>query len=279
MASRSGARGRAPRRVDPMTEQQGRTPSASGQGSEGAGRGRAARESVAEYDRALLRPARTPDHGHEAWRLARIQGEFVNGVDLLGTLGPAVAVFGSARLGEGHPAYEPTREVGRLLAESGFAVVTGGGPGLMEAANRGAREGDGVSVGLGIALPFEKGFNDYVEVSVPFHYFFARKVNFVRFTDGAVVCPGGLGTLDELFEILTLLQTGKAEDYPVALLGTAFWEPLLAWLRSTLLTEGTISPEDLDRALVTDDPREAVEHATGAALAAARAAVDAGVED
>lgn len=216
-----------------------------------------------EFDRALLDSSHAADPGEEAWRAMRIQGEFVNGFDILGKLGPAIAVFGSARLKEGTEAYELGFAVGRAVAESGFAVVTGGGPGVMEAANRGAVEGDGVSVGLGISLPFEDGFNKYVKLAVPFHYFFARKVNFVKYTQGAVVCAGGIGTLDELFEVMTLIQTGKVGDYPVALVGVKFWTPLIDWLRDTLKEEGTISEADVLRPLVTDDPAEAVAHATG----------------
>lgn len=216
-----------------------------------------------EFDRALLDSSHAPDPGEEAWRAMRIQGEFVNGFDILGKLGPAIAVFGSARLQEGSVAYEQGRAVGHSLAESGFAVVTGGGPGVMEAANRGAVEAGGTSVGLGISLPFEDGFNKYVKLSVPFHYFFARKVNFVKYTQGAVVCAGGIGTLDELFEVLTLIQTGKVGQYPVALVGVAFWTPLIDWLRGTLAAQGTISEADVMRPFVTDDPAEAVAHAIG----------------
>ncbi len=215
------------------------------------------------FDRALLDSHRS-DPGEEAWRAMRIQGEFVNAFDVLGNLGPAVAVFGSARLGEGRPEYDAGRQVGAQLAKRGIAVVTGGGPGIMEAANRGAREAGGVSVGLGIQLPFEDGFNHYIDLSVPFHYFFARKVNFVKYTQGAVVLAGGIGTLDELFEVLTLIQTGKVSDYPVALVGVAFWAPLIDWIRGTLLAAGTVNEADVLRPLVTDDPAEAVAHATGA---------------
>jgi len=218
--------------------------------------------AVARFDRALLDSHRASP-GDEAWRAMRIQGEFVNAFDILGGLGPAVAVFGSARLGEDTPAYSQAMAVGEALARDGFAVVTGGGPGIMEAANRGARDAGGISVGLGIQLAFENGFNEHVGLSVPFHYFFARKVNFVKYTQGAVVLAGGIGTLDELFEVLTLVQTGKVSDYPVALVGTAFWSPLIDWIRDTLLAHGTVSQEDVVRPLVTDDPREAVAHATG----------------
>jgi uncharacterized protein (TIGR00730 family) len=214
------------------------------------------------FDRALLDSHRS-DPGEEAWRAMRIQGEFVNAFDVLGNLGPAVAVFGSARLGEGRPEYETGRVVGGELARRGIAVVTGGGPGIMEAANRGAREAGGVSVGLGIQLPFEDGFNHYIDLSVPFHYFFARKVNFVKYTQGAVILAGGIGTLDELFEVLTLIQTRKVSDYPVALVGVEFWGPLIDWIRGTLLAAGTVSEADVLRPFVTDDPVAAVAHAVG----------------
>ena len=216
---------------------------------------------AARFDRALLDSKRA-DPGEEAWRAMRIQGEFVNGFDILGQLGPAIAVFGSARLDEDTQAYEQGVAVGRDVVRAGFAVVTGGGPGVMEAANRGAKEAGGISVGLGISLPFEDGFNRFVGLSVPFHYFFARKVNFVKYTQGAVVLPGGIGTLDELFEVLTLIQTRKICDYPVALVGVEFWTPLIDWLRGTLLSAGTISEADVVRPLVTDDPALAVAHAT-----------------
>lgn len=225
----------------------------------------------ARYDRDFLdNTARIPalddatrialDKGVEAWRSLRIQGEFVNSYDQLADLGPAVAVFGSSRLTESTPAYARARRLGSHLSEAGFAVVTGGGPGLMEATNHGAADAGGRSVGLGIKLPFEDGFNDHVDLAVPFHYFFTRKVSFVKYTSGAIFCEGGLGTLDEFFEVMTLLQTGKTEDYPVALLGVDFWTPLLDWLRGTLLEQGTISEEDLRRPLLTDDPGLAVAH-------------------
>jgi uncharacterized protein (TIGR00730 family) len=203
--------------------------------------------------------------GVEAWRALRIQGEFVNSFDALADLGPAIAVFGSSRLGEGTNTHRLAREVGRGIAERGFAVITGGGPGTMHGANQGALEGGATSVGLGIKLPFEDGFNEHVRLAVPFHYFFARKVSFVKYSEGAVFCPGGLGTLDELFEVMTLVQTGKAHDYPIALVGTDFWQPLLDWLRAVPLAAGTIDEADVQRPFVTDDPAAAVAHVTAQA--------------
>mgnify|MGYP001024827161 FL=1 len=194
----------------------------------------------------------------DPWRVMRIQSEFVEGFGALAELGPAVSVFGSARLGAGHPAYELGVQVGRRLVASGYAVITGGGPGLMEAANKGALEAGGTSVGLGIELPFETGLNDYVDLGVNFRYFFARKTMFVKYAQGFIVLPGGMGTLDELFEALTLVQTGKITTFPIVLLGRDYWAGLIDWFRTTLVAAGTISPDDVDRILVTDDVEQAV---------------------
>jgi uncharacterized protein (TIGR00730 family) len=172
---------------------------------------------------------------------------------------PAVSIFGSARLGEETPAYQAARAVGRHFAESGWAVITGGGPGIMEAANRGAKEGGGLSIGFGIELPHEQGPNPYLDISYTFTHFYARKVCFVKPAEGFVIFPGGFGTLDELFEALTLIQTGKAENFPVVLFDTDYWGELLAWIKSELLADGMISPEDLDLLHATDDPIEAAE--------------------
>jgi uncharacterized protein (TIGR00730 family) len=172
---------------------------------------------------------------------------------------PAVSIFGSARLGEDTPAYQAARAVGRHFAERGWAVITGGGPGIMEAANRGAKEGGGLSIGFGIELPHEQGPNPYLDISYTFKHFYARKVCFVKPAEGFVIFPGGFGTLDELFEALTLIQTGKAENFPVVLYDTDYWAELLAWIRSELLADGMISPEDLDLLHSTDDPIEAAE--------------------
>ncbi len=172
---------------------------------------------------------------------------------------PAVSIFGSARLGEDTPAYQAARAVGRHFAERGWAVITGGGPGIMEAANRGAKEGGGLSIGFGIELPHEQGPNPYLDISYTFKHFYARKVCFVKPAEGFVIFPGGFGTLDELFEALTLIQTGKAENFPVVLYDTDYWGELLAWIKSELLADGMISPEDLDLLHATDDPIEAAE--------------------
>ena len=194
----------------------------------------------------------------DPWRVLRILAEFVVGFGTLAELGPAVAVFGSARTGAEHPEYALAERVGRQLVGAGFAVITGGGPGAMEAANKGASEAGGVSVGLGIELPFEQGLNPWVDVGINFRYFFARKTMFVKYAQGFVVLPGGLGTFDELFEALTLRQTGKITSFPVVLLGTSYWRGLVDWLRGTVAGEGKISPADLDLLTVTDDVELAV---------------------
>lgn len=194
----------------------------------------------------------------DPWRVMRIQAEFVEGFGALAELGPAVSVFGSARTGPGHAAYALGEEVGRLLVEAGYAVITGGGPGTMEAANKGAARAGGTSVGLGIELPFETGLNDHVNLGINFRYFFARKTMFVKYAQGFIVLPGGFGTLDELFEAVTLVQTGKVTHFPIMLLGVQFWTPLLDWVRGTLLEQGTVSEHDLHWLQVTDDPALAV---------------------
>lgn len=215
-------------------------------------------------DRKLL--TRTPaDRARDAafthsdpWRVMRITGEFVHGFDNLAELGPAITVFGSARIREDDPMYAAAREVGRRLTEAGFATITGGGPGIMEAANRGASEAGGVSVGANIELPFEQGTNRYVNLPMNFRYFFVRKVMFVKYAEGFICFPGGFGTLDELFESLTLIQTGKLGRFPVVLFGSAFWGGLLGWIEGTLVAERKIAPHDLRLLTVTDDPAEAV---------------------
>ncbi len=188
----------------------------------------------------------------------RIQAEFVEGFGALAELGPAVSVFGSARTAPDHPNYALARKVGGLLAEAGYAVITGGGPGLMEAANRGALEHGGRSVGLGIELPFEQHLNDYLDVAINFRYFFARKTMFVKYAHGFIVLPGGFGTLDELFEALTLVQTGKITRFPLVLMRTNYWAGLLDWVGQELIGEGMIHPNELDLVEVTDSPEEAV---------------------
>ncbi|GAA0975905.1 Cytokinin riboside 5'-monophosphate phosphoribohydrolase [Nocardioides aquaticus] len=210
-------------------------------------------------DQRLLDSRGPTDWVHtDPWRVQRITAEFVEGFGALAELGPAIAVFGSARTPVEDPAYAQGEQVGRALVEAGFAVITGGGPGAMEAANKGASEAGGVSVGLGIELPFETGLNEWVDLGIDFRYFFARKTMFVKYSQGFVVLPGGLGTLDELFEALTLVQTGKVTAFPVVLLGTAYWSGLVDWLRGSVVAGGKMSLADLDQLVVTDDVDEAV---------------------
>jgi uncharacterized protein (TIGR00730 family) len=194
----------------------------------------------------------------DPWRVLRIQSEFVEGFGTLADLGPAISVFGSARTPRDSPYYAVGEEVGRLLTGAGYAVITGGGPGAMEAANKGACEAGGMSVGLGIELPFEQGMNQWVDLGVNFRYFFARKTMFVKYASGFVVLPGGFGTLDELFEAMTLVQTRKVTSFPIVLIGVDYWRPLLDWIQGTLLTEGTISEKDLSLLQLVDTAEEAV---------------------
>ena len=210
-------------------------------------------------DQRLLDSRGPSDWVHtDPWRVLRIQSEFVEGFGSLAELGPAVAVFGSARTSADDPVFDQAQALGRGLAEAGFAVITGGGPGVMEAANKGAQEAGGVSVGLGIELPFETGLNRYVDVGVNFRYFFARKIMFVKYAQGFVVMPGGFGTLDELFEALTLVQTEKVTSFPILLVGSGYWSGLVDWVRETMLAAGTISAGDLDMFRVTDDVGDVV---------------------
>jgi uncharacterized protein (TIGR00730 family) len=192
----------------------------------------------------------------DPWRALRILSEFVEGFDALAAVGPAVTIFGSARVPAGTPEYELARDIARRLAGYGFAIITGGGPGIMEAANRGCREGGGLSIGCNIELPHEQGLNEYVDLGVEFKYFFARKTMFVKYADAFVIMPGGFGTLDELFESLTLIQTGKIRDFPVVLVGTSYWQGMIDWMRSTQLAAGAISDADLALLKLTDDPDE-----------------------
>ena len=193
----------------------------------------------------------------DAWRVFRIMAEFVEGFELLSDIGPAVTVFGSARVQPEDEAYQLAVEIGRALGQAGFAVITGGGPGVMEAANKGAYEAPARSVGLNIELPFEQHLNPYVDTSMDFHYFFARKTMLVKYSSAIVVLPGGFGTMDELFETLTLIQTGKVHNFPVVLFGTAFWGGLVAWIREQMLGTGKVAEADLDLFLVTDSVAEA----------------------
>ena len=215
-------------------------------------------------DKVLLERSAIEELAHHAdpWRVLRILSEFVEGFDALNEVGPAVTVFGSARATADDPYYAAGRALGGALARRGFAVITGGGPGIMEAVNRGCQEAGGLSVGCNIELPNEQELNDYVDLGVEFRYFFVRKNMFVKYARGFVIFPGGLGTLDELFESLTLAQTGKIEHFPVVLFGTEYWTGLLDWMRRVVLGRGAISPEDMDLMSLTDDPEEAAAMAT-----------------
>jgi uncharacterized protein (TIGR00730 family) len=220
----------------------------------------AARAGRPTEDQQLL--LRTPSPADDftstdPWRVMRITGEFVAGFDALAHVGPAVAVFGSARIDHDDPMYGLARNLGRRLAKAGLGIITGGGPGIMEAANRGACEAGGRSIGCAIELPREQATNAYVDLAVNFRYFFVRKTMFVKYAEGFVIFPGGFGTLDELFEALTLIQTEKLSNFPIIMMGTSYWEGLLDWLRQTVRTEGKIAPRDFDLMTCTDDPAEA----------------------
>jgi uncharacterized protein (TIGR00730 family) len=210
-------------------------------------------------DQRLLDSRGSSDWVHtDPWRVLRIQAEFVEGFGALAELGPAIAVFGSARTQRDDPYYAQAVQLGAALAREGFAVITGGGPGAMEAANKGAADAGGVSVGLGIELPFEEGMNDYVNIGVNFRYFFARKTMFVKYSQGFAVLPGGMGTFDELFEAITLVQTRKVTSFPLVLIGVDYWSGLIDWLRDTVLARDKIAPADLEMLQLTDDVEEAV---------------------
>jgi uncharacterized protein (TIGR00730 family) len=210
-------------------------------------------------DERLLDSRGPSDWVHtDPWRVLRIQAEFVEGFGLLADLGRAVSVFGSARTRPGMEEYELGERIGSALAEVGYGVITGGGPGVMEAANKGASEAGGISVGLGIELPFEQGLNDYIDIGLEFRYFFVRKTMFVKYSQAFVVLPGGFGTLDELFEAVTLVQTNKITQFPIVLVGTDYWSGLLDWMKKTMLPSGKIASVDLDLIHLTDDPAEAV---------------------
>ncbi len=216
----------------------------------------------------------------DAWRALRILSEFVEGFDTLADLPRAVSVFGSARSKPDSVECETAERLGAALARAGYAVITGGGPGVMEAANKGCAEAGGLSVGLGVELPFEQGINPWVDLGIDFRYFFARKTMFVKYAQAFVVLPGGFGTMDELFEALTLVQTRKVTRFPVVLMGSEYWGGLLDWMRGTMAAEGKISPVDLDLVCVTDDVDEAVRHIVEAdrALAAEREALEEAAE-
>ena len=223
-------------------------------------------EKAPEYwqltdDEVLLRSPEPEDEykTSDSWRVFRIMGEFVGGFDDLATITRGVTIFGSARTHEDAEMYEAARETGKLLAEAGFEVITGGGPGIMEAANRGAFEAGKVSVGCNIELPFEQAPNPYQTKSLSFKYFFVRKTMFIKYSNAYIIFPGGFGTMDELFEALTLIQTRKIRNFPVVLFGSQYWRGLLAWVTSTMLNEGNINEEDLGLMHLTDSPADAVE--------------------
>ena len=225
-----------------------------------------------EDERLLVTPVGPPGRERRAqppttdpWRVLRIMGEFVEGFDTLARVTDGVTIFGSARTKTDDPMYAACVETGRQLAAAGFTVITGGGPGIMEAGNKGAQRGEGVSIGLNIELPFEQGANAYLDTSLHFRYFFVRKMMFVKYSIGFIVFPGGFGTLDELFEALTLIQTGKIKHFPVVMFGAKYWSGMLDWLKNTMAVERKIEPTDLELFTVTDDPAVAV-----AALVAAR---------
>ena len=194
----------------------------------------------------------------DPWRVLRIQAEFVEGFDSLARTGPAITVFGSARTKPETPGYLIGEQLGRGLAANGWTVITGGGPGSMEAANKGAFEAGGKSIGLGIELPFEQGLNQYIDTGINFRYFFVRKTMFLKYSQGFIVLPGGFGTMDELFEALTLVQTHKVTSFPVVLVGKTYWGGLVDWIRESMLADGKINPADLDLLHLTDDPDEAI---------------------
>lgn len=218
-------------------------------------------DAVATEDEKLLQ-AQSDTHDFtrsDPWRVMRIMGEFIEGFDNLHDVKRGVSIFGSARTHPDDPQYQAAQEVARLLAEAGFAIVTGAGPGIMEAANKGAKLAGGKSIGCNIELPFEQGANPYVDTLVNFRYFFVRKTMFIKYSNAFIIFPGGFGTLDEAFEALTLIQTGKIYQFPVVLFGRHYWAGLIRWLQSRVLGEGKISPGDLDLMLLTDDPREAAD--------------------
>jgi uncharacterized protein (TIGR00730 family) len=225
-----------------------------------------AEQRIRQADEGLLQRQEDPSFVHtDPWRVLRIMGEFVDGFDVLARVGMAVTVFGSARVKEESPYYAAARAVGHGIAKRGYAVITGGGPGIMEAANRGASEAGGLSIGCNIELPHEQSPNPYANLSIDFRYFFVRKTMFVKYSEAFVVFPGGFGTLDELFEALTLIQTGKVNRFPVVLYGSDYWSGLLDWVRTRLAVEGMVSGVDLALVQVVDSTDEVCALATGGA--------------
>ena len=218
-------------------------------------------EQASTFDQRLLESGADHEWQHaDPWRVLRIQGEFVAVFDALSKLPKAVTVFGSARTTPEDASYQLGVEVGRKLAEHSYAVITGGGPGIMEAANRGAHEAGGLSVGLGIELPHEQGLNEYVDLGLNFRYFFARKTMFLKYSQAFICLPGGMGTMDEFFEVMCMVQTGKVTNYPIVLMGTEYWSGLLEWMEKTLAASGYINEGDRELFLLTDDPDEALSH-------------------
>ncbi|MCK5811142.1 MAG: TIGR00730 family Rossman fold protein [Cocleimonas sp.] len=207
---------------------------------------------------AALSPIDHQELAHQSWKIFQIMGEFVNGYEKLARARPSVSIFGSARTERDHPTYKLTEEIAKRLSDEGFSIVSGGGPGVMEAANKGAQEGASASIGVNIQLPHEQDSNDYQDISLYFRHFFSRKVMFVKYASAYVVMPGGFGTLDELAEILTLIQTGKTRRIPIVLVDTAFWQGLIDWFTQTLVKEGTISPNDPELFTVVDDADSAI---------------------
>jgi uncharacterized protein (TIGR00730 family) len=213
-----------------------------------------------EDERLLANLEELEEIGRDAWRVFRIMGEFVEGFEEMGSIGTGVSFFGSARTPPSDHDYAACVETARLLGEAGFPIITGGGPGIMEAANRGAQEAGVPSIGCNIELPFEQKSNPFLDHSIDFRYFFVRKTMFVKYACAFVIFPGGFGTMDELFEALTLIQTSKVRDFPVVLFDSAYWKGLFDWIRSTMLVRGKIADVDLDLVFVTDDPRAAADH-------------------
>jgi uncharacterized protein (TIGR00730 family) len=251
----------------------GRTPPSEKSPARSAGAARIVDDAIRDYtgpvteDEKLLQSGSDRDDftRTDPWRVMRIMGEFIEGFDNLAHVKRGVSIFGSARTHPDDPQYQAAQEVARLLAEAGFAIITGAGPGIMEAANKGAKLGGGTSIGCNIELPFEQGANPYVDTLVNFRYFFVRKTMFIKYSNAFVIFPGGFGTLDEAFEALTLIQTGKIYQFPVIMFGRHYWAGLIRWLQSRVLSEAKIAPGDLDLMLLTDDPQEAA-HAVISAL-------------
>ena len=245
----------------------GRTPPSENTPARQSGAARVIDDSIRSFtgpiteDEKLLQasPIKDDFRQTDTWRVMRIMGEFIEGFDNLAEIRKGVTIFGSARTHPEDPQYQAAQEVARLLAEAGFAIITGAGPGIMEAANKGAKDGGGRSIGCNIELPFEQGANPYVDTLVNFRYFFVRKTMFIKYANAFIIFPGGFGTLDEAFEALTLIQTGKIYQFPVVLFGRHYWAGLIRWLQSRVLGEGKISPGDLDLMLLTDDPQEAAQ--------------------